>query len=124
MTPIEWNDADDLYGRVLALKDRNPSLKVLLAVGGWNHEDGHSPFSDMVSQDSSMQTFINSAMSLLRDHTFDGLDLDWEYPAQRTSPAGDKQKFTILCQELREAFALESINSGKPHLLLLSTLTI
>lgn len=36
----EWND-DKMYPRMMALKKQNPSLKVLLAVGGWNHENGN-----------------------------------------------------------------------------------
>ena len=44
----EWND-DLLYSQVQALKQANPNLKTLLAVGGWNHENVWSPFSDMVS---------------------------------------------------------------------------
>ena len=35
----EWND-DKMYPRMMALKKINPDLKVLLAVGGWNHENG------------------------------------------------------------------------------------
>lgn len=33
----EWND-DKLYPRFNALKQKDPNLKTLLAVGGWNHE--------------------------------------------------------------------------------------
>lgn len=35
----EWND-DKMYPRMMALKKKNPALKILLAVGGWNHENG------------------------------------------------------------------------------------
>lgn len=37
----EWND-DKMYPRIMAMKKRNLELKVLLAVGGWNHEKGNN----------------------------------------------------------------------------------
>ena len=66
----------------------------MIAVGGWNM--GSQQFTRMVSSSSSRQEFATSTVKFLRYRKFDGLDLDWEYPANRGSPAGDKQKFGEL----------------------------
>ena len=50
--------------------------------------------------------FVDKAIMFLKKHRFDGLDLDWEYPASRDTAnrPEDQYYFTELCKDLYTAF--------------------
>ncbi|ELK34988.1 PREDICTED: chitinase-3-like protein 1 [Myotis davidii] len=106
----EWNDVS-LYDTLNTLKTRNPNLKTLLSVGGWNF--GSERFSKIASNTQSRRTFIKSVPPFLRTHGFDGLDLAWLYPGRK-----DKQHFTSLVKEMKAEFVKEA--PKETQLLLLS----
>ncbi|CAI9716942.1 probable chitinase 10 [Octopus vulgaris] len=119
----EWNDfstkkSKGMYEKVNDLKKSNAQLKTLLSLGGWAM--GTQPFTEMAATANTRKVFIDSAIVFLRKWSFDGLDLDWEYPAGRGSPAQDKGRFTQLLKECHEAFEKESTLTGKPRLLLIA----
>lgn len=85
-----------------ALKLKNPTLKTLLAVGGWN--EGSKRFSIVASDPSKRAIFIEQVVQFVQRHGFDGLDLDWEYPAQRHSLTDntDRENYVTFLRELKE----------------------
>ena len=50
-------------------------MSTLLSVGGW--DEGSDKYSKMVSSPASRKMFVDSAVKLLKEQDFDGLDLDW-----------------------------------------------
>ncbi|XP_076290345.1 uncharacterized protein LOC143213900 isoform X2 [Lasioglossum baleicum] len=105
------------YAKFTGLKTYNKNLKTLLAIGGWN--EGSSRFSPMVADQDRRREFVKNSVKFLRKNHFDGLDLDWEYPAFRDGgKPRDKDNYASLVQELREEFDKESSKTGRPRLLL------
>ena len=126
------------YDRIMRLKETNPKLKVLLAVGGWAF--GSEPFRELTSNlfrmvclindneylyinnvtnfnhynDLFQNGFVYDAIGFLRENGFDGLDIDWEYPRG----PDDRASFVSLIKELRLAFEGEAESSDNEKLLL------
>lgn len=104
-----WLDLEDNWGlgtmrQFNDLKYANPALKTLVAVGGWN--EGSQKFST-VAQSALLRTrFAQDAARFCSYHGFDGLDVDWEYPAQRDGdPTVDRENFVSFLADLREEFS-------------------
>ncbi|XP_032517389.2 mucin-2 [Danaus plexippus] len=105
------------YAKFNGLKTYNKNLKTLLAIGGWN--EGSSRFSPMVAAKDRRREFARNAIKFLRQNQFDGLDLDWEYPASREGgKPKDRENYVKFVKELRQEFEKESEKTGKPRLLL------
>ncbi|XP_072379768.1 chitinase-3-like protein 1 [Diabrotica undecimpunctata] len=95
------NDLNNLK-KFTALKSSNSNLKTLVAIGGWNQ--GSTTFSTVAASASLRSTFIQNALQYVQSNNFDGLDFDWEYPAQRGGAAADKENFITLLKETKAVF--------------------
>uniref|UniRef100_A0AAG5D9J4 GH18 domain-containing protein n=1 Tax=Anopheles atroparvus TaxID=41427 RepID=A0AAG5D9J4_ANOAO len=90
------------YQKFVALKEENPCLKVMLAIGGWN--EGSEKYSLMAERESTREAFADQSLRYLVHYGFDGLDLDWEYPTMRGGIPEDRDNFVLLVQTLRKRF--------------------
>ncbi|MEF1171751.1 glycosyl hydrolase family 18 protein [Vibrio sinaloensis] len=98
-SPIKGN-----YAMLMALKQRNPDLKIIPSIGGWTLSD---PFYDFVDK-ANRDTFIASVKRFLKTWKFyDGVDIDWEFPggggaaADKGDPVNDGPAYIALMRELR-----------------------
>ncbi|RXJ49941.1 glycoside hydrolase family 18 protein [Gelidibacter gilvus] len=107
---------------LIGLKSKNPDLKVLYSVGGWVWSD---QFSTMAAYDASRKKFAESCVELLKNHDFDGVDLDWEYPGQRAEDndfrPSDKDNFTLLLAEIRKSLDVQGEKDNTHYLLTIAT---
>ncbi|XP_046581952.1 chitinase-3-like protein 1 [Haliotis rubra] len=110
-----YHDSKD-FETFKSLKQQNTELRTLLAIGGWNF--GSIKFSKMAGSPMMRKTFVSSTVSYLRSNGFDGLDIDWEYPAERGGEPADRRNLVTLCKELKDAFITESQQAGREPLLL------
>ncbi|XP_043485682.1 chitotriosidase-1 [Polistes fuscatus] len=102
-----WQDLPNDYGkngfgRFIKLRQINPNVKAIIAIGGWN--EGSTKYSHVVANPALRAKFVTSVVNFLKKYDFDGFDVDWEYPNQRGGKADDKQNYVSLLKELREAF--------------------
>ena len=99
---------------IVALKSKNPKLKVMLMIGGWGgHADGFS----MMARDAAKRTaFCQAVKAHIDTYKLDGVDIDWEYPTQSAdnetgADPSDTQNFNRVLEELRATIGTSKIIS-------------
>jgi chitinase len=106
------------FATLVGLKQQNPSLQVLVSVGGWLWSGN---FSDMALTKESRSRFIDSVAEFIERYKLDGLDIDWEYPGMAGATnhfrPEDRRNFTLLLKELRMRFNSEQRKLGRTLLL-------
>lgn len=93
---IEDNPSGDHanFADLQKLKQRYPHLKTLISLGG---ADGSKYFPVAVKTADSRKQFVASCVRFMQDNSFDGIDIDWEFP----SNAEEKQNYGAMLTEFR-----------------------
>lgn len=78
-------------------------VKCMISVGGVNHS---AAFPAIAANAGSRSTFASSVKSILDANNLDGVDIDWEFPAN----AADSTNFTLLLQAVRSAIGTKLIS--------------
>lgn len=88
---------DDRFERVRGnfkqlqeLKVRNPSLRIIMSIGGWEMSDN---FSDIAGNEQDRIRFARSCISFMREYDFDGIMIDWRYPVSGGRSMGDPDDY-------------------------------
>lgn len=76
--------------------------KVMVSIGGWTLSE---TFPVMASTAKGRANFAHNCVLLLHRYSFDGIDIDWEYPcyAEHKGTPADKENFTLLMKAIRDS---------------------
>jgi len=131
-------------GLNVGMRRKNPAIKSLISVGGWNFNDCNcSPsacfgqgsatceiFSTIAASEQRIRTFAANIIDFCRRWGFDGFDLDWEYPVKAGHNSNQKVNgefvetpqdyvnYITMLRILKEEFQKEGGASGMPPLML------
>ncbi len=86
---------DDLVNPELVQRAHEQDVKVLLALGGWGQCAGFAP---MTAESHYRGIFIDNLLNFCAENSYDGVNLDWEYPASMA----ERSNLNVFVAELAD----------------------
>jgi chitinase len=107
------------FKQLALLRQRNPNLRIVMTVGGWEHS---AFFSDVALSEESRARFVESCIAFMQAYNFDGIEIDWRYPVEggragNVTRPDDTANLTLLMQVLRDGLDAAAIEDARPYLL-------
>ncbi|RQG86673.1 PKD domain-containing protein [Natrarchaeobius halalkaliphilus] len=111
-----WDQGDDWRGvdggTFAEHAAEHDDTKFVLSIGGWGDSEY---FSNAALDQENRERFAQSCVEWVDRGNLDGIDLDWEFPGgggctdedpvcdmDNIVREGDQERFTLLCQEVRD----------------------
>ncbi|MFM9986814.1 MAG: glycoside hydrolase family 18 protein [Flavobacteriales bacterium] len=107
--PMNWQLNEHDFSLSLPYQCEVNDVKLLASLGGWTLSTN---FPGIASDPAKRAHFADHCTNLITDFSFDGIDIDWEYPANQT----EKENFTLLLSEIRDSLDVLSISTGEEYL--------
>ncbi len=113
---------------LIQLRNQYPNMKIGFSVGGWTRS---GDFPKVAASETARKNFARNIAEAAHLYGYDFVDIDWEYPTadRNPDPSGngvtvdkgckgspaDKENFTLLLQELRNALDSYGKKDGKHY---------
>lgn len=95
----------DLTGRAHAA-----GVKVLLSLGGGGSGSAH--FAAVMRNSATAERFVTETVALVRNHGYDGLDCDWEFPEDEEGAANLVKLVAAYRDRLPTTLLTMAVNAG------------
>lgn len=102
------------FAALKQLKEKYPGIHILFSIG---ESRNFGTFSDASASETSRQAFVQSCVEFLQQNGFDGIDIDWEFPARGSQHPEERDNFTAMLSEFRKQLDFQGKIDGRAYLL-------
>jgi len=88
---VQHNDLD-LFAKLASFKARKSNLKLILRIG----DDNGRLYSKLSKKADTRSNFIKNTLDFIKEHNFDGIEIDWKWPCGQSGSSNDKQNLPLL----------------------------